>query len=60
MPSPFDGAGEPYRGSRFRGWIVVGIACIVVIAIIWFAYAAAVDMLPPGTLPVPPGFEPPY
>jgi hypothetical protein len=56
MPSPFDGAGEPYRGSRFRGWIVVGIVCLVVIAIIWLAYSAAVDMLPPGTVPEPPRF----
>jgi hypothetical protein len=56
MPSSFDGAGEPYRGSRFRGWLIVLIVCIVAIAIIWLAYSAAVDMLPPGTIPEPPRF----
>jgi hypothetical protein len=28
----------------------------VVIAIIWFGYTAAVDMLPSGTVPEPPTF----
>jgi hypothetical protein len=56
MPSPFDGAGEPYRGPRFRGPIIAAIVCIVVIALIWLAYIAAVDMLPPGTVPEPPRF----
>jgi hypothetical protein len=56
MPSPFDGAGEPYRGPRFRGPIIAAIVCIVVIALIWLAYSAAVDMLPPGTVPEPPRF----
>jgi hypothetical protein len=49
MPSPFDGAGEPYRGSRFRGWLIVGIVCIVVIAIIWYAFSQALIVLPEGT-----------
>lgn len=56
MQSPFDGAGKPYRGSRFRGWLLAAIVCIVVIAIIWLAYTAAVDLLPPGTVPEPPTF----
>lgn len=50
MPNSFDGAGEPYRGPRFRGPIIVAVVCIVVIAIIWFVYTGAVDMLPPGTV----------
>jgi hypothetical protein len=45
----FDGAGKPYRGSSFRGWIVVLIVSIVVIVLLWHAYAEALDMLPPGT-----------
>ena len=47
--SSFDGAGDPYRGSSYRGWIVVGIVCIIVIAAIWFAFSEALDMLPAGT-----------
>lgn len=56
MSSPFDGAGDPYRGPRFRGPIVVLVVCIVVIAIIWLAYSAALDLLPPGTVPEAPRF----
>lgn len=49
MSDPFDGAGKPYRGSSYRGWIVVGIVSIVVIVLLWHAYVEALDMLPPGT-----------
>jgi hypothetical protein len=49
MPDPFDGAGKPYRGSSYRGWIVVLIFSIVVIVLLWLAYAAALDVVPPGT-----------
>jgi hypothetical protein len=48
VPSPFDGAGDPYRGSSYRGWILVGIVCIVVIALLWIAYGEALDLLPPS------------
>ena len=48
MSSPFDGAGDPYRGPRFRGPIVVLVVCIVVIAIIWFAFSQALVVLPDG------------
>lgn len=48
MPSSFDGAGDPYRGSSFRAWIIVGIVCLVVIgALLWLGYEA-LDMIPPG------------
>jgi hypothetical protein len=49
MPDPFDGAGKPHRGSSYRGWILVLIVSIVVIVLLWLAYAEALDMLPPGT-----------
>lgn len=49
MQNPFDGAGEPYRGSSFRGWFLVMVVCLVVIALLWLAYGEALDMLPPGT-----------
>ena len=49
MPSPFDGAGKPYKGPRFRGWIIAGIVCIVVIGIIWLAFSQALIVLPEGT-----------
>jgi hypothetical protein len=52
MPSPFDGAGDPYRGSRYRGWIVVAVVCVIVIALLWIAYGEALDLLPP-TVPIP-------
>ncbi len=56
MPSSFDGAGDPYRGSSYRGWILVAIVCVVVIALLWLAYGEALDMVPPG---VPAGGDPP-
>jgi hypothetical protein len=49
MSDPFDGAGKPYRGSSYRGWIIVLIVSIVVIVLLWLAYAAALDIVPPGT-----------
>jgi hypothetical protein len=49
MPDPFDGAGKPYRGSSYRGWIAVLIVSVVVIALLWHAYAEALELLPPGT-----------
>jgi hypothetical protein len=51
MPSPFDGAGDPYRGSSFRGWIMVAVVFLIVVALLWLAYADALDHLPPGTPP---------
>jgi hypothetical protein len=48
MPSPFDGAGDPYRGPSYRGWILVAIISIVVIALLWLAYGEALDLLPAG------------
>jgi hypothetical protein len=56
MPSSFDGAGDPYRGSSYRGWIMVAIVCLVVIALLWLAYGEALDMVPPG---VPTGEDAP-
>jgi hypothetical protein len=51
MPDSFDGAGKPYRGSSYRGWIAVMIVSIVVIVLLWHAYAEALEMLPAGTAP---------
>jgi hypothetical protein len=51
MSDPFDGAGKPYRGSSYRGWIAVLIVSIVVIVLLWHAYAEALEMLPAGTAP---------
>jgi hypothetical protein len=48
MPSPFDGAGDPYRGGSYRGWIIVAVVSIIAIALLWLAYSEALDMLPPG------------
>jgi hypothetical protein len=52
MNSPFDGAGKPHKGSTYRGWILVLIVCLTVIALLWIAYGEALDLLPPG-VPVP-------
>ena len=49
MPDPFDGAGKPYRGSSYRGWILVLILCLVAIVLVWLAYGAALDLVPAGT-----------
>lgn len=49
MSSPFDGAGDPYKGGSYRGWIAVAVVCLVVIVLLWLAYTEALDMLPPGT-----------
>jgi hypothetical protein len=49
MQSPFDGAGKPYRGSSFRGWLLVLIVCLTVIALLWLAYGEALELVPPGT-----------
>jgi hypothetical protein len=49
MRNSFDGAGKPYRGSSYRGWILVLIVSVVVIALLWLAYGEALDLLPPGT-----------
>jgi hypothetical protein len=46
MQSPFDGAGDPYRGSSPNGWLVAGIVCIVVIAMLWLAFSGALELLP--------------
>jgi hypothetical protein len=51
MSSPFDGAGEPYRGASYRGWIIVAIVIVVGLAILWIAYGEALEYLPPGTPP---------
>jgi hypothetical protein len=48
MSDPFDGAGDPYKGSTYRGWIIVAIVCIVVIVLLWLAYGEALDLLPAG------------
>jgi hypothetical protein len=48
MPSPFDGAGDPYRGGSYRGWIAVAVVCLIVIALLWLAYGEALEILPPG------------
>jgi hypothetical protein len=48
MPSPFDGAGDPYRGGSYRGWIIVAVVCVVVIVLLWLAYGEALDLVPPG------------
>ena len=45
MSDPFDGAGEPYKGSTYRGWIVVAI----VIVLLWLAYGEALGRLLAGT-----------
>ncbi|HEX2470046.1 MAG TPA: hypothetical protein VHK05_05610 [Candidatus Limnocylindrales bacterium] len=49
MPDPFDGAGKPYRGSSYRGWILVLIVSLVVIVLLWLAFGAALDLVPAGT-----------
>jgi hypothetical protein len=49
MSNPFDGAGEPYRGSSYRGWILVAIVSVAVIALLWLAYSEGLDLLPAGT-----------
>ncbi len=46
MPNSFDGAGDPYRGSSYRGWILVALVVIVAVALLWMAYAAALDEIP--------------
>jgi hypothetical protein len=49
MPDTFDGAGKPYRGSSYRGWILVMIVSLVVIVLLWVAYGDALVLLPAGT-----------
>jgi hypothetical protein len=49
MSDPFDGAGEPYRGGTYRGWILVAIISVVVIGLLWLAYDAGLVILPAGT-----------
>jgi hypothetical protein len=49
MSDPFDGAGEPYKGSTYRGWILVAIVIVVVVVLLWLAYGEALDLLPAGT-----------
>ncbi len=49
MSDPFDGAGEPYKGSTYRGWILVAIVVVVVVVLLWLAYGEALDLLPAGT-----------
>jgi hypothetical protein len=49
MRNSFDGAGKSNGGSSFRGWILVLIVSLVVIALLWLAYSEALDLLPPGT-----------
>lgn len=51
MPDSFDGAGKPYRGSSYRGWLLVLIVSIAVIVLLWHLYAEALEMLPAGTAP---------
>ena len=51
MPSSFDGAGDPYRGSSYRGWIMVGIVIVVAVALLWIAYCEALDVLPSSMAP---------
>jgi hypothetical protein len=48
MPSPFDGAGDPYRGGSYRGWIIAGVITLVVIVLLWVAFTEVLDQLPPG------------
>ncbi len=48
MSDPFDGAGEPYKGSTYRGWILVAIVIVVVIVLLWLAYGEALDLLSAG------------
>jgi hypothetical protein len=49
MPDPFDGAGKPHRGSSYRGWFLVLVVSVVLIALLWLAYAPALDVVPPRT-----------
>lgn len=49
MSDPFDGAGEPYRGGTYRGWILVAIISVVVIGLLWLASGAGLDFLPAGS-----------
>jgi hypothetical protein len=49
MSDPFDGAGEPYKGSTYRGWILVAIVVVVVIVLLWLAYGEALGRLLAGT-----------
>jgi hypothetical protein len=51
MSAPFDGTGRPYRGSSARGWIVVAMVIVVILAVIWASYSDALsifDTAPPG------------
>jgi hypothetical protein len=50
LSDPFDGAGDPYRGPRFRGPIIVAIVCIIAVALIWLAFSAALEVLPDSTV----------
>jgi hypothetical protein len=49
MSDSFDGAGEPYKGSTYRGWILVAIVSIVVIVLLWLAFGEALELVPAGT-----------
>lgn len=49
MSDPFDGAGEPYKGSTYRGWILVAIVVVVVVVLLWLAFGEALELVPAGT-----------
>ncbi len=51
MPDSFDGAGDPYRGSSYRGWMMVAIVIVVAVAVLWIAYGEALDVLPSSMAP---------
>ena len=51
MPNSFDGAGDPYRGSSYRGWIMVAVVIVVAVALVWIAYGEALDVLPSSVPP---------
>jgi hypothetical protein len=51
VQDPFDGAGKPNPGSSYRGWVLVALISLVIIAALWLAYGEALDLWPPGTPP---------
>ncbi len=43
MTSPFDGAGEPFRGPSFRAALTMALLILVVLAGLWLATSWALN-----------------
>jgi hypothetical protein len=57
--SAFDGAGKPYKGSGFRGPLIVLVVALVAVALIWLAFSSALSTDFGFTITPPPRVEQP-